>query len=87
MELEGGENWIESNCRHFLVEPFHPYFSPSSKNKNFNLWNQKALDEQEQILISFFGIESLLNIQSGGVNASYNPGKQALGLYLSLPTK
>lgn len=45
------------------------------------------LDQQEQMLISFFGLDQISNRQSGGVAAVFNPGQEDFDIYRSLPTK
>ncbi|CAO3635737.1 unnamed protein product [Mucor hiemalis] len=78
--ITGREECLE-NYRYFYVNPFSPSTS------GYNICDFKALDEHEQILISFFGIDNLLNVQTGGSLASYDPGHENFTNYLQLPTK
>ncbi|CAO3635453.1 unnamed protein product [Mucor hiemalis] len=79
-EITGREEWFQ-NYRYFYVNPFSPSTS------GYNVCDFEALDEREQIIISFFGIDNLLNVQTGGSLASYDPGHEAFTNYLQLPTR
>ena len=79
-QITGREEWLE-NYRYFYVNPF------CLSSPGYNLLDQGAVDQQKQMLISFFGIQNLLNIETGGLHASYDPGPDAFILYSQLPTR
>lgn len=79
-EITCKEVWWE-NYRYFYVNPF----SPSCPG--YNLFNFKILKEHEQMLISFFGIDNLLNFQGGNTQKSYDPGQEEFSKYIQLPTR
>lgn len=48
---------------------------------NGDITTQKQADAYEQMVISFFGLDNLLNIQLGGLNSSFYPGEAAFQSY------
>jgi hypothetical protein len=72
---------IESACSYY-IEPFQ-----NLQDDDHKITNQDQLDEQEQMLISFFGLDNLLNTQTGGSIPAYSPGDVKFNEYLNLPTR
>ena len=65
-----GVDW-NTNDRYFYVNPYK-----LDCRFNFSAW--KEVDERGQMLISFFGIDNLLNNQSGDFHAMNEPKQQAV---------
>lgn len=80
-KIENG-GMIERSASCYYIEP-----SQHSQNNDDKITNQNQLDQQEQMLISFSGLDNLLNTQPGGLAPAYSPGDTKFNEYSNLPTK